>query len=188
MQAATCGVSAAKAFYDETCLDSRLNEPFKKATPLGAPCDDIQDGTYYGECDPKLGYCGEADADAGAGSPKVCLAWQKAGEECKPASPRRFCNSSERSYCTGRTCSTPLPLRKIGENCVDGAIPRDCEAGAFCDFSLAPGSTATKTCLATKADGADCGSDEECSSNYPYSCDLTGTRTCGSTKFCGGKL
>jgi hypothetical protein len=185
--AAACGTPLAKALYDDACVDSRLTEVFKKLVPAGGACNDIKDGTFYGECDPKQGFCGETDADAGASSPKTCIAWRKPGESCSLASPRRFCRSSDGSYCVGQKCSTPPAVRNVGEDCGDFAF--DCVAGAFCD-AIPGDKAATKKCVAARADGEACAADDQCVAFYPYSCDLSApgaAKTCGSTKFCGGK-
>ncbi len=176
VSAAACGLALTKAIYSAECFGVRGNEVFTKTTPLGAACDDIGDGTFYGECNPAFGYCG---------SNKTCEAWKKTGEPCSVSPTRSFC--SPELACDGLTpskpgkCSGPPIVRQLGEPCVSISGPLvDCAPGLYCDY-------ASEKCVAKKADGATCQSDDECATAHPYTCSPFGGGTCGSTSFCGGR-
>lgn len=176
LNAATCGVSLAKAIYDAACFAPRGNEVFKKVAPLGSACDDISDGTFYGECDPKLGYCG---------SSKTCEPWKKTGEPCSVTPTRQFCQSD--LSCEGLrpnapgTCSAAPILRQVGESCNEVTGPYVfCAGEAYCDDT-------TGKCVAAKLDGAACKYDYECKTAHPFTCTPFGNGTCGSKSFCGGR-
>lgn len=177
VSAAACGVALTKAIYAPACFGVRGNEVFAKIAPVGSACDDIGDGTFYGECDPASGYCG---------SNKTCEAWKKTGEPCSVTPTRSFC--SPELACDGLTpskpgkCSGAPIVRQLGEACVALSGPMvDCAAGLYCDF-------ATEKCAAKKPDGATCQSDDECATAHPYTCSPFGGGTCGSTSFCGGNV
>jgi hypothetical protein len=175
VKAAACGVPLTNAIYASACFGVRGNEVFAKIAPLGSACDDIGDGTFFGECDPAFGYCG---------SSKTCEAWKKTGEPCSVSPTRSFC--SPELACDGLTpskpgkCSGAPIVRQLGEPCVAISGPLvDCASGLYCDF-------ATDECVAKKADGATCQSDDECATAHPYTCSPFGNGTCGSTSFCSG--
>lgn len=172
---AACGVPLAKALNDDACTGTRGNEVFVKRTPLGAACQDISDGTFYGECDPKLGFCG---------SDGTCQAWSKTGEPCQVIPTRKFCAPDLAcdggSAKTAGACSPPPITKKLGESCgaLTGAIEL-CESGSYCDY-------VSEKCEPLKADGASCFADDECKSAHPYTCSPVGSGKCGSTSFCSG--
>lgn len=173
---AACGVALTKALYAAECFGVRGNEVFRKVAPVGAACDDIGDGTFYGECDPAFGYCG---------SGKTCEAWKKTGDPCSVSPTRSFCAPD--LACDGLTpskpgkCSAAPIVRQLGEPCVAISGPLvECAAGLYCDFT-------SEKCTAKKPDGVACNSDDECATSHPYTCSPFGSRTCGSTSFCGGK-
>ena len=173
MSAAACGAPLTNALFDDACFGTRDNEVFTKITPVGAACKDIKDGTFYGECDPKLGYCG---------SGATCEAWRKTAEDCGVIPKRLFCGP--KLSCEGGSASKPgtcsgAPInRQLGEACNAVSGPLElCPAGGYCDSE-------TGKCATTKADGAACKFDEECTSNRPYSCSPFGGGTCGSDTFC----
>lgn len=169
---AACGAELTKAIYDPSCLSQRGNV-FKKVTKPGAPCEDIKDGTFYGECDPALGFCG---------SQKVCEAWKKTGEACSITPTRAFCAPD--LACDGLgpnkpgKCSGAPIERALGEDCSAFSGPyQNCVQGTYCG--------ASGTCETQKDDGASCTSDDECKSSRPYTCRPVGAGKCGSS-FCGG--
>jgi hypothetical protein len=173
VSSAMCGAPLTNALFDAACFGSRGNEVFVKLSPIGAACKDIKDGTFYGECDPKLGFCG---------SSATCEPWRKTGESCGVVPTRMFCAPS--LSCEGGTASAPgtcsgEPItRKLGEGCGAATGPLElCAAGTYCDGD-------TNLCTATKADGATCKYDEECQTNRPYSCSPFGGGTCGSNTYC----
>ncbi|MBS2017609.1 MAG: hypothetical protein JST00_32320 [Deltaproteobacteria bacterium] len=173
MNGAACGVPLATALYDRACLGTRGNEVFKKVTPLGAACDDIKDGTFFGECDPTKGFCGTS---------KKCEPWRKTGEDCGFTPTRMFCAPD--LSCEGGTpskpgkCSAAPIMRNLGEPCGAPTGPLElCNAGLYCEES-------TKKCAATKADGAACQFDDECTTFHPYSCSPFGGGTCGANSYC----
>jgi hypothetical protein len=193
VQKATCGGALIGALFDAACFGVRGNEVFKKVGKLGAPCDDIGDTTFIGECDPALGYCGEA---------KRCVPWRGTGEDCgilvQDAGPARRLFCAPGTNCDGGSirapgkCSGPAKSVGLGEACTSLSGPDLlCPANAYCDF-LGSG-----RCAARKADGQACQSDDECASARAYSCyastsgdgglDAGGPRSCGSTAFCGGR-
>jgi hypothetical protein len=170
---ASCGAPLTSALFDAACFGSRGNEVFIKLTPTGAACSDIKDGTFYGECDPKLGFCG---------SSAKCEPWRKTGESCGVVPTRMFCAPS--LSCEGGsgtapgTCSAAPIMRKLGEGCGAATGPLElCAVGTYCDGD-------TELCTATKPDGAACKYDEECQTNRPYSCSPFGGGTCGSDTYC----
>jgi hypothetical protein len=173
VKASSCGVSFS-ATLDDACLGLRGNEIWKKIAPTGSACQDIGDGTFYGECNPAQGFCG---------SMQTCEAWGKPGDACG-LTPRKFCGPD--LECDGSTpskpgtCTQPPITKHLGDSCGASTGPLElCEAGTFCDFD-------TSKCVAQKADGASCQFDEECKSAHPYTCFPAGTGTCGSVAFCGG--
>lgn len=182
---AACGVELTKALYASGCYALRRNPVFRKTGKPGSACKaDLGDGTYNGECDPDLGYCG-ADGQ--------CKAWSKPGEDCTAFKPWRFCAPS--SDCLGGRpptkpgeaavpgkCSKPAVVKGLGESCdtlADGT-PVVCTDETWCDLF------GTKKCEAKKADGAACAFDSECASGHPYSCSPYGNGTCGQTSHCDG--
>lgn len=177
VNASTCGVAFMKSLYDPACFGARGNEVFTKIAAPGSSCVDIGDGTYSGECDPKLGYCG---------SDQVCKAWQTTGQPCSVTPTRQFCapslDCSNLTPTKPGTCSGPPIIKPIGGSCLDSTGPLvDCAAGSYCDWD-------TGVCTAKKADGASCKYDDDCASSYPHSCEPFGNGTCGSTSFCGGNV
>lgn len=179
IDAAACGVPLVGVLFDAACFGARNNEVFAKVTPIGAACQDIKDGTFYGECDPKLGFCGSSG---------TCEVWRKTGETCGVLPKRMFCAPA--LSCEGGspsqpgTCSGPPVTHQAGESCAAASGPLElCVAGTYCHGD-------TGKCAATKADGTSCQYDEECVTNHPYSCTPFGGGTCGSDTFCnttGGK-
>ncbi|HSO40578.1 MAG TPA: hypothetical protein VLT33_48960 [Labilithrix sp.] len=170
---AACGAPLTTALFDSACFGTRGNEVFTKVTPLGAACKDIKDGTFFGECNPKLGYCN---------STGTCEAWRKTGEDCGVIPTRMFCGPD--LSCEGGSPSKPgkcsaAPIkRQIGESCDATSGPLElCPAGAYCDGD-------TGMCATTKADGAACKFDDECTTFRAYSCSPFGAGTCGSDTFC----
>lgn len=181
--AAACGAPLNDLLYGAACLGVRGNEVFAKVAPVGSPCEDLGDGTYYGECDPAGGYCDET---------KRCAPWRKTGESCgiltQDAGPakRLFCAPS--LNCDGQTlkspgkCSGPPVTRGLGESCDASSGPTElCAAGTFCDLF------GSGKCTALKPDGADCQYDDECATAGVFTCGPTGAKTCGNTATCGGK-
>jgi hypothetical protein len=175
MSAAACGVPLSVALNDDRCLGLRGNEVFRKTTPIGSACQDIGDGTFYGECDPALGFCG---------SSFTCEPWAKTGEPCQLVPTRKFCAAD--LACDGATpsapgsCSPPPVTKKLGEGCGANTGPLElCETGTYCDY-------VAMTCLPLKADGASCAADDECASAHPYTCTPAGAGTCGTNSFCSG--
>lgn len=173
ISSASCGAPLTSALFDAACFGSRGNEVFIKLTPTGAACADVKDGTFYGECDPKLGFCG---------SSAKCEPWRKTGESCGVVPTRLFCAPSLSceggSGTTPGTCSGAPITRKLGEGCGAASGPLElCAAGTYCDGD-------TNLCTATKPDGAACKYDEECQTNRPYSCSPFGGGTCGSNTYC----
>lgn len=172
ISAAACGIPLSTALFDAKCFGTRGNEVFTKITPVGATCADIKDGTFFGECDPKFGFCGSA---------QKCEAWRKTGQDCSIVPKRLFCAPS--LSCEGGSASTPgkctaEPItRLLGETCGATSGPLElCAAGTYCD--------ATNKCAATKPNGAACAYDEECTTFHPYSCVPFGAGTCGNDTFC----
>jgi hypothetical protein len=175
MNAAACGVPLSKALYDAACISARGNEVFVKRARTGTPCTDIGDGTFFGECDPKLGYCG---------SDKICGAWKKTGEPCSVLPTRQFCapglECDNVSPNRAGTCTAEAIVRQVGEPCLATSGPQvNCVAGSYCDWSA-------DACTVKKADGAACKSDEDCATSHPFTCTPFGGGTCGSKSFCGG--
>lgn len=175
MKAATCGGALATALNDDACLGVRGNEVFRKIAPTGSACQDIGDGTYYGECDPKKGFCGTS---------KTCEAWSQTGEPCQISPTRKFCAPSlscdNNTATTPGTCSGAPITKKLGEGCIASTGPlEECEDTTYCDFVAGK-------CVAKKADGASCKSDEECATKHPYTCSPIGSGTCGSNSYCSG--
>ena len=175
VRAAACGVPLATVLGEDACFGARGNEVFRKITPLGGACEDIADGTFYGECDPKLGFCG---------SSKTCEAWSQPGEPCSVVPTRKFC--APQLACDNVTaskpgvCSPPPVTKKLGEGCgADTGALELCETGTYCDY-------VTLKCLPQKADGVSCTQDDECASFHPFTCAPLGKGTCGSTSFCAG--
>lgn len=175
LKSATCGPVLAKALFPiakgDGCLDARDNEVFTKFLAPGAACADIKDTTFFGECDPALGFCNGA----------ACEAWRKPGETCS-VTPRQFCAPG--NYCTsvgGGTCP-PLPaLAGLGEDCLTAATSyRECLPTLVCRLSFQGGDD---KCHPKAATGEACGSDEDCAEFYPFSCEQ---KKCGGTSFCGG--
>jgi len=173
ISSAACGVPLTTALFDAACFGTRGSEVFTKIAPPGAACKDIKDGTFYGECDPKLGFCGSAGK---------CEAWRKTGEDCGVIPTRMFCAPA--LSCMGGSPSAPgkcsgEPInRQIGESCAAVSGPLElCAAGSYCEGD-------TGKCTATKPNGAACKYDEECVTNHPYSCSPFGGGTCGSDSFC----
>lgn len=180
--AAACGAPLLEQIYGAACLGVRGNEVFAKIAPVGSDCTDLGDGTFYGECDPKQGYCDET---------KKCAAWKKTGEPCgillQDAGPTRrlFCapdlNCDGQSPKTPGKCSGPPVTKAIGESCSASTGPTElCPAGAFCDLF------GSGKCTPKKPDGADCAYDDECTSERPLTCGPQGSAKCGRTA-CGGK-
>jgi len=172
--AATCGPTFLKTLGNPACLGARDNEVFVKVAPTGAACTDIADGSFFGECDPKLGYCG---------SDKLCNAWQTKDQPCSITPTRLFCAPD--LTCLNPTpskpgkCSGPSVTRQLGETCGSSSGPMQfCATGTFCNWD-------TGFCEAQKADGAACKYDDECTSERPYTCTPFGAGTCGQV-FCGG--
>lgn len=171
---ATCGVKLSEALFDASCFGLRGNAIFTKTAPVGARCQDIGDGTFNGECDPATGYCGSA---------QKCEAWKKTGEICQVSPTRAFCAPD--LSCDGATpsmpgkCSAPSVMVALGAHCdaATGAI-QVCPATAYCDFG------GSGTCVAKKADGAACATDDECATSHPYSCYPYGAGHCGSSAYC----
>jgi hypothetical protein len=166
-----CGGKLLTPMFDSSLCSSAV---FIKEAKLGATCQDIGDATFSGECDPALGFCGTA---------KTCEAWAKTGQACSLVGQRRFCAPG--LACDGGafgisgTCSAPLEVRKVGESCA-GAL---CEVGAYCDS--VGGVLGTERCLAGKAPGAPCTTDEECGSTTPFSCNPISQRC--DAAFCAGR-
>jgi hypothetical protein len=172
--AATCGPNFLKTLGDPACLAARDNEVFVKVAPTGAACTDIADGSFFGECDPKLGYCG---------SDKLCNAWQTKDQPCSITPTRLFCAPD--LTCLNPTpakpgkCSGPSVTRQLGEKCGSSSGPLQlCASGTFCNWD-------SGLCEAQKADGAACKFDDECTTSRPYTCSPFGAGTCGQV-FCGG--
>lgn len=183
VDAAACGAPLNNLVYGAECLGARGNEVFAKIAPVGSACEDLGDGTYYGECNPAAGYCDET---------KKCAPWRKTGESCgiitQDAGPakRLFCapslNCDGGSLKTPGKCSGPPVNRALGESCSASSGPTElCVAGTYCDFA------GTGTCLAQKADGADCLYDDECATARLFTCGPQGAKKCGNTSTCGGK-
>ena len=169
--AAACGAPLLEQIYGAACLGVRGNEVFAKIAPVGSDCTDLGDGTFYGECDPKQGYCDET---------KKCAAWKKTGEPCgillQDAGPTRrlFCapdlNCDGQSPKTPGKCSGPPVTKAIGESCSASTGPTElCSAGAFCDLF------GSGKCTPKKPDGADCAYDDECTSERPLTCGPQGS-------------
>lgn len=180
--AAACGVPLLEQIYGAACLGVRGNEVFVKTAPVGSACTDIGDGTFYGECDPKQGYCDET---------KKCVAWKKEGEGCgvllQDAGPvrRLFCapdlNCDGQSPTSPGKCSGPPVFKALGEACNASTGPSTlCAANAFCDLF------GTGRCTNKKPDGADCAYDDECVSGRPLTCGPQANAKCGRLA-CGGK-
>jgi hypothetical protein len=174
--AATCGANFLQTLGDPACVGARDNEVFAKVAPTGSACTDISDGTFFGECDPKLGYCG---------SDKLCNAWQTKDQPCSITPTRLFCAPD--LTCLNPTpskpgkCSGPSVTRQLGDSCGSSSGPLQlCVAGTFCNWD-------TNLCEAQKADGAACKYDDECTTSRPYTCSPFGAGTCGQL-FCGGKV
>lgn len=172
--AATCGPTFLKTLGNPACLSARDNEVFVKVAPTGAACTDIADGSFYGECDPKFGYCG---------SDKRCNAWQTKDQPCSITPTRLFCAPD--LTCLNPTpskpgkCSGPSLARQLGDTCGSSSGPMQiCVAGTFCNWD-------TGVCEAQKPDGASCKFDDECTSERAYTCMPFGAGTCGQV-FCGG--
>jgi hypothetical protein len=174
--AAACGISVAKAIFNAKCFDLRDTEVFTKLQPIGGDCNDIKDGTFYGECDKTLGYCGSSGK---------CEAWKLPGEPCSVSPIRQFCGP--KTSCPNATPAKPGTCTgvavevKIGEECSATSVPEKvCPETAFCDYF------GTKKCIAKAADGEACKTDFECINEYPYSCSPFQKGKCGSNAYCTG--
>ena len=176
VHAAACGAALSTAIYDARCFGVRGSEVFRRIAKVGDACVDIGDSTFYGECDPALGYCG---------SSKTCEAWRRTGDACGVVPTRQFC--APELSCDGGgpqtpgKCSPPPVTVPAGGACdaQTGAIQL-CPAGQYCSFD-------TGRCEDTKADGTSCAGDDECKDYRPFSCYPFGKGTCGSRSFCGGE-
>lgn len=188
IDAAACGPILSRAIFDEACFGVRNNEVFEKTAKIGDPCEDLGDSTFYGECDPTLGYC---DGPPSKVTDRRCVPWRKQGEDCSAVPLWKFCDTRNGAVCEGGSASVPGKCSRngksipLGGSCGASSGPiDDCVTGSFCDET-------TMKCVATKKDGDACHWNYECASLYPYSCypadPLGAGGKCGSKAFCGGK-
>jgi hypothetical protein len=173
---ARCGIPVAEAFFGGDCWGPR-GKVFSKRRALGESCENIGDTTYYGECDPALGFCGNVS--------KVCEPWRRTGEECTIIGTWAFC--APMLNCDGAApgrpgrCSAPPITVALGGGCTALSGPTTlCAEDAFCNYS-------SERCEPKKPDGAACQQDGDCSNSHPLSCwPFGGGGTCGGTVFCSG--
>lgn len=175
VNAAACGVPLATAFFGSDCWGPR-GKVFLKKRALGEACENIGDGTYYGECDPAQGFCGNVS--------KKCEPWKRTNEECSLIGTWAFCapglNCDNASPSRPGKCSAAPVTVAIGQSCTALSGPTTlCGADAFCNYT-------SGKCEAKKADGQACQYDEECTTSHPFTCSPFGAGTCGQTSFCSG--
>jgi hypothetical protein len=173
---AACGVPLATALYGDSGCWGPRGKVFTKKVALGAACENIGDGTYYGECDPSLGFCGNVS--------KKCEPWKRTNEECTVIGTWAFCAPG--LNCDGATpnrpgkCSAAPVTVAIGQSCNALSGPTTlCDSDAFCNFT-------SGKCEAKKADGASCKYDDECVTGHPFTCSPYGAGTCGQRTYCAG--
>jgi hypothetical protein len=172
---AACGVPLATAFFGSDCWGPRGKVFVKKRAP-GEACENIGDGTYYGECDPTQGFCGNVS--------KKCEPWRRTNEECSLIGSWAFCapglNCDNASPSRPGKCSAAPVTVAIGRSCTALSGPTTlCGTDAFCNYT-------SGKCEAKKADGQACQHDEECTTLHPFTCSPFGAGTCGQTSFCSG--
>jgi hypothetical protein len=176
VKTAACGVPLATALFgDNDCWGPR-GKVFAKKLALGAACENIGDGTYYGECDPALGFCGNVS--------KTCEPWKRTNEDCTVIGTWAFCapglNCDNATPSRPGKCSAPAVTVAIGQTCNALSGPTTlCGTDAFCNYT-------TGKCQAKKADGAACQYDDECQTGHPFSCSPFGAGTCGQRTYCAG--
>ncbi len=173
---AACGVPLATAFFASDCWGPR-GKVFLKKRALGEACENIGDGTYYGECDPAFGFCGNVS--------KTCEPWKRTNEACTLIGTWAFCapglNCDNASPSRPGKCSAAAVTVALGASCTALSGPTTlCGSDAFCNYT-------SGKCEAKKADGQACQNDEECTTGHPFSCSPFGAGTCGQTTFCGGR-
>jgi hypothetical protein len=176
VKTATCGVPLANALFgDNGCWGPR-GKVFLKKVPLGGACENIADGTYYGECDPAFGFCGNVS--------KTCEPWKRTNEDCTIVGTWAFCapglNCDNATPSRPGKCSAAPVTVAIGQACNALSGPTTlCASDAFCNYT-------TGKCQAKKADGAACQYDDECQTGHPFSCSPFGAGTCGQRTYCAG--
>jgi hypothetical protein len=176
VKTAACGVPLASALFGENGCWGPRGKVFTKKLALGAACENIGDGTYYGECDPAVGFCGNVS--------KKCEPWKRTNEDCTIVGTWAFCapglNCDNATPSRPGKCSAPPVTVAIGQSCTALSGPTTlCAADAFCNYT-------SGKCEAKKADGATCQYDDECQTGHPFSCSPFGAGTCGKRTFCAG--
>ncbi|MAQ18027.1 MAG: hypothetical protein CMN30_24920 [Sandaracinus sp.] len=204
LSSASCGADLEAVLYDGTCFAKDL--PFPQTTEqvkhgffdrLGTPGDDCTSlyEDKYGTCDPEQAFCclgGDEDActiGGLGGESGSCVAVSGDGEACggfpdeQVCAPDLACQLDDGSGapvgCFVPAAPTPLDE---GDPCISDTFEElgECQ-DSWCDFE-------TRTCLMLKADGVECGQDQECVSGF---CAVMGTppivsRACGPRDFCTG--
>lgn len=173
---AACGVPLATALFGSDCWGPR-GKVFLKKRALGEACENVGDGTYYGECDPAQGFCGNVS--------KKCEPWKRTNEECSILGTWAFCapglNCDNASPSRPGKCSAAPVTVAIGQSCTALSGPTTlCGQDAFCNYT-------SGKCEAKKADGQACQYDEDCVTAHPFTCSPFGAGTCGQTSFCSGR-
>jgi len=172
---ATCGASLATTLYGSDCWGPR-GKVFLKKVSLGEACENIGDGTYYGECDPALGFCGNVS--------KRCEPWKTTGQDCSAIGTWAFCapglNCDNATPSRPGKCSAAPITVAIGASCTALSGPTTlCNEDAFCNYD-------TGKCEAKKADGVACKYDDECTTSHPFTCSPFGAGSCGQNSYCAG--
>ncbi len=130
-------------------------------------------------CDGIFGCFGHQYCDGPSGGPGTCRPVPGVGAPCGIALGRPWCGAT--LACDGGSCQ---PAGAAGATCTrssDGVFasdPNACSTGLHCTTEITM--TATGTCEAPLADGAPCGSDDNCAAGY---CDQA-SRRCGPVPLC----
>ena len=175
VESTTCGASLATTLYGSDCWGPR-GKVFLKTVALGEACENIGDGTYYGECDPALGFCGNVS--------KRCEPWKTSAQDCSLIGTWAFCtpglNCDNATPSRPGKCSAAPITVAIGAACTALSGPTTlCNEDAFCNYD-------TGKCEAKKADGVACKYDDECTTAHPFTCSPFGAGSCGQNSYCAG--
>jgi hypothetical protein len=190
LRVAACGAPLAAALFDGTCFSfgppgggTEQRSMFRRRRGLGETCRPLTDGvgaSFFGTCDPTLGFCcrpdpmnpGECRLGEGAGT---CRRASQATESCSVFPQLQVCATG--LDCVSDACEAPAstPLA-IGDRCYDDrsfALLGSC-TDAWCDLF------GSGRCEAPKADGQACQGAGECASG---ACEAS---VCGPSSFCTG--
>lgn len=113
------------------------------------------------QCEGSLGYCDTSNAPMDDRTAGTCKAYANVGDSCVGMTGQTppQCNPKT-SYCDAFTSMKCVALPGTGAPCSTSNYR--CAPGNYCDYTA--GTSAT--CAASKADGSDCKTSQECASNY----------------------